>query len=328
MLKATLTTFALTAAALTPLGLPTQAATAADPCATPTITGTSGDDHLEGTSGDDVIAGLGGNDRIFGRGGDDILCGGADLDLLYGGTGNDRLYGGMDQLQQSRSGIDYLAGDQLRGGPGNDLLDGGIDTRLGGTGQDELHFSNGAAMTIDLRSGTATGEGTDTIVPTSWYVHTGRQDDVIKGSDFDDVIVPGHGDDRVFGRDGDDVISDDSDQGAKVGGDDHLEGGRGRDHIDGFDGNDVIIGGRGHDLLSENGGYYGENAEIAYSVGVDRVVGGRGNDRIVNLASSPRDASFGGPGSDLIVIPRDPNPGMRVTCEGFERFRDNGHCLR
>ena len=57
--------------------------------ATPTITGTEGDDAgvnaLIGTEGADVIFGLGGNDVIQGLGGADILSGGPGDDLLVAG---------------------------------------------------------------------------------------------------------------------------------------------------------------------------------------------------------------------------------------------------
>ena len=48
--------------------------------ATPTVTGTPGNDVLTGTPGNDVIDGLGGDDTIRGQGGNDVICGGAGSD--------------------------------------------------------------------------------------------------------------------------------------------------------------------------------------------------------------------------------------------------------
>jgi Ca2+-binding RTX toxin-like protein len=95
------------------------------PCATPTRTGTPGDDTIKGTRGHDVIDGGGGNDVITGGAGSDVLCGGDGNDTLKGGAGGDELLGD--------------AGDDIvRGGAGADALDGGEDTDdcTGGKGKD------------------------------------------------------------------------------------------------------------------------------------------------------------------------------------------------
>ncbi len=135
-----------------------------------TIVGTAGADVLRGTAGDDVIAGLGGNDVLKGLGGDDDIC---------GGPGNDRLVGGPGSF------------DRLSGGPGNDTLLGGAgsDFLLGGSGNDVLnggdsyddasfeHSPN--AVTADMTAGTATGEGSDTLIGV----------ENLTGSPHDDVLV-------------------------------------------------------------------------------------------------------------------------------------------
>jgi uncharacterized repeat protein (TIGR01451 family) len=114
-------------------------------CATPTITGTAGDDVVNGTSRADVIATSTGNDQVFAGGGKDLVCtdGGADLvrgdtggDTVIGGSGPDRLVGG--------DGGDLLKGkngrDRLKGNAGNDTLNGGRkrDRCKGGPGSDTL----------------------------------------------------------------------------------------------------------------------------------------------------------------------------------------------
>jgi len=114
-------------------------------CASPTITGTAGDDVLVGTAAGDVIVSYGGNDRIFSGGGKDLVCAGKGRDLVVGGPGGDTLIGGggADTLK-GKGGGDLLKGkngrDRLRGNAGNDVLIGGKkrDNCKGGAGRDIL----------------------------------------------------------------------------------------------------------------------------------------------------------------------------------------------
>jgi uncharacterized repeat protein (TIGR01451 family) len=114
-------------------------------CATPTISGTPGNDVLVGTGGADVIRGFSGDDQIFGGAGRDLICadlggdfvvGGGGGDTVIGGAGLDRLIGGL--------GPDLLKGkagrDKLRGQAGGDTLNGGRgrDSCKGGAGRDVL----------------------------------------------------------------------------------------------------------------------------------------------------------------------------------------------
>jgi uncharacterized repeat protein (TIGR01451 family) len=114
-------------------------------CATPTITGTAGDDVLTGTAGADVIVALAGNDRVFAAGGKDLVCAGGGADLVNGGPGGDTAIGGAGpDLLKGKGGNDLLKGkggrDRLRGNAGNDLLNGGRgrDSCKGGAGRDIL----------------------------------------------------------------------------------------------------------------------------------------------------------------------------------------------
>jgi uncharacterized repeat protein (TIGR01451 family) len=107
--------------------------------ATPTITGTEGNDTLAGTTANDVIFGLGGDDNITGLGGSDLLCAGpgndiakgqADADFVRGGGGNDvSKGGGANDKVGGGAGRDRLGGglgaDLLNGGPGKDHCNGG-----------------------------------------------------------------------------------------------------------------------------------------------------------------------------------------------------------
>ena len=123
----------------------TKAAKGKGSCATPTITGTAGDDVLTGTAGADVIVALAGNDQVFAGRGKDLVCAGAGADLVVGGSSGDTLIGGggADTLKGNDGG-DLLKGkngrDRLRGQAGNDVLKGGKkrDSCKGGAGRDTL----------------------------------------------------------------------------------------------------------------------------------------------------------------------------------------------
>lgn len=127
-----------------------------------------------------------------------------------------------------------------------------------------------------------TGDGADdinlTAAPTGVQIDTGDGDDLIIGSEFDDLLLGGPGNDSIDGAGGDDFIDGDV-------GDDLLAGGDGNDLILGFDGDDEIDGGLGNDeLLGESG--------------VDLILGGDGNDLIEGGDAS--DMLGGGPGDDLL----------------------------
>jgi Ca2+-binding RTX toxin-like protein len=163
-----------------------------------TLVGTDGADILVGTAGRDVIVGLGGNDTISGLGGDDVICGGPGNDLLIGGSGDDRLIGGL-----------------------------GVDT---------ADYSAAAARVIvDLSAGTASGEGSDTLI----YLEN------VVGSSFADVLTGNATVNVLRGGGGNDLLRG-------GGGNDRLWGGAGKDTLRGNGGNDLLRGGGGGDLL--NGG--------------------------------------------------------------------------
>jgi uncharacterized repeat protein (TIGR01451 family) len=114
-------------------------------CASPTISGTAGDDVLVGTNGPDVITAFAGNDRVFAGGGKDLVCANRGADFVSGGAKGDRIKGGSgrDRLL-GKGGNDVLKGkkgrDRLRGNFGNDFLNGGAgrDSCKGGAGRDTL----------------------------------------------------------------------------------------------------------------------------------------------------------------------------------------------
>jgi hypothetical protein len=222
-----------------------------------TISGTSGADHLIGTSGDDVICGLGGNDILEGRGGADLLLGGDGNDTLIGGPGPDRLTGGAGtdlasyaERTNGVSGNDTLIGsavaNRLTGGAGNDTLRGGgaadklipgagDDTVIGDAGRDIVSFLAGP-VTVDLATGSASGEGADTI-STAEIVQGSPQGDTIIGSDAAETLNGLGGTDRITGGRGADSL-------LGGGGGDILDG------VDGVGGNDTLDGKEGTDSCS------------------------------------------------------------------------------
>lgn len=192
---------------------PLPAIAEAPECTLPSaIIGTAGDDVLRGTSGDDVICGLGGKDQIHGGRGRDLIIGGSDKDQLSGQGGS----------------------DELRGDGGNDLLDGGAgnDVIAGGEGEDLVGYATRtAAVTVTLGVGAEDGEA-------------GEGDDIL--GDVENVAT-GSGNDVLVGSDGDNVLEGNA-------GDDVLVGAAGNDTLGGYAGSDVVVGGDGHDAFWCYGG--------------------------------------------------------------------------
>ena len=149
--------------------------------------GTRGADSLVGTAGDDVIVGRGGPDTIDGGGGNDVICGDAGRDALSGGIGDDVLDGGTVDEEDTY--------DLLWGGPDDDRL-------VIGSGAYDVYFSDpahpdaGAAVTLDLGSGGASGEGADvldlrTAFPQAQF-HVPDQS-TVTGSSGSDTVYAGAG---------------------------------------------------------------------------------------------------------------------------------------
>jgi len=139
-------------------------------------------------------------DLIAGTSADDNYDGGAFDDFLFGGGGNDTLTGNVGD-------------DTLSGGTGDDTLDGG-------GGNDTASFRSATTgVIVNTGTGTAAGEGTDSLVSIENVV----------GSSFADQLTGGTADNRLFGE----------------GGGDTLDGGSGTDTLFGGAGNDQLTGGTG-----------------------------------------------------------------------------------
>lgn len=289
-----------------------------------TIVGTDGDDVLDGTAGDDVIVALGGQDEVDAGAGDDVVCGDAGADELTGGEGDDRLFGGTNGLVPLFESEPEPQGDTLVPGPGDDLVDVGVNTVQrddGWNSPDTIDFSGSAAgVTVDLVAGTATGDGTDTVVvaqpvPTSGAVVEvlgSTHADTILGTDGPDQLVGKGGGDRIDGRGGDDLVMNDWDEYTPARGedaDDVFVGGDGDDWLDSTGGTDVLLGGPGDDGLRKEGG-------------PSTLDGGTGRDRLEVYLGPGRHALTGGPGRDEVLLAvLDTGPRTRgVLDHARERF--------
>src|SRR6266545_3034774 len=251
---------------------------------------------VDGTSGDDVIRGdggagtsgpanvpiladlLGGKDTFVGGDANDIAYGDDGKDVLEGGLGNDWLDGGYgsdyilgeadDDHIDGGDGGDVLIGgggpDRLDGGAGSDRLagGGGNDALFGGYGEDVVDYTAAPGpVNVNLATGIATGEGSDTIQLASV--------EEVDGSAFDDTITGDAGGNFLFGNGGDDTISAGDGDDAALGGagKDTLRGDAGPDALQGDAGDDTLFGGADNDRLAGGAG----NDALAGDDGVDMV---------------------------------------------------------
>jgi Ca2+-binding RTX toxin-like protein/subtilisin-like proprotein convertase family protein len=238
------------------------------------VIGSKFGDEILGDSSPNSLRGFSGDDYIDGRGGDDKVSGGGGDDTLAGGPGNDRVDG-------------YSGSDEIRGGPGNDLLRGwsgddiiypssGDDMVKGGNGIDMVNYSGSPGpITANLKTGTVTGDGADTLGGIFDVVGSAYSDD-ISGNGKPNYLQGSGGNDVIDGRGGDDTI----DGWLGV---DTLAGGPGNDEISGFDGDDTIRGGDGDDIA------FGEEGD-------DSVYGGNGADFLDGGPGA--NALYGGPNQD------------------------------
>ncbi|MDQ3592736.1 MAG: hypothetical protein M3386_07545 [Actinomycetota bacterium] len=182
------------------------------------MVGTAANDRLVGTSANDVMLGLGGNDTLLGGGGSDRLCGGTENDTLEGGSGDDILRG-------------EAGNDTLRPGSGN-------DSAHGDAGTDRLEFTGATAgVSVDLATGSASGQGSDTVATTENVTGTGFRD-ILRGDALANRLVGAGGNDDLYGRDANDTLA----------------GGSGNDVLRGQNGNDALNGGLGTDTCIQGTG--------------------------------------------------------------------------
>jgi Ca2+-binding RTX toxin-like protein len=239
-----------------------------------TINGLGGNDIICGGSGDDTYRGGPGNDTFLSGGpggGTDTVdysqaAGPVTVDLDLGTASGE----GTDSFDQVKHAIGSPFGDHmiaapvsstLEGGGGDDVLTGqggddqldgggGFDTLEGGGGDDTLdggpgfggveYGHSGAPVTVNLASGQASGDGTDSISSIS-EVYGSPQGDTLIGRDDNTTL------EFLAGRGGSDHLLGD-------GGPDRLDGGDGADQLDGGSGADTLNGQAGADTLTARDG--------------------------------------------------------------------------
>jgi len=185
-------------------------------------------------------------ERTRGTRNNDIIDWSAQADqltLIYGFEGNDTL-----------TGTDVNAQDQLFGGEGDDTI-------FGGAGGDYIIGDN------DQHARSNSGGG----------------DDELHGEAGNDRIYAGAGDDLLFGGEGSDTLQGQA-------GDDVLEGGDGNDQLYGQGGSDRFLGGGGNDTIHDfmPGVDKGLNG-IGVASDLD---GGDGIDRLVITSNSIQDLNI------------------------------------
>ena len=271
-----------------------------------------------------------GSDQLYGFAGDDYLSGGPGDDELFGGVGVDQLFGGLgtDTLNGD-AGDDYLDGgegsDVLRGGQGNDVyvVDGSdtvLETQGGLIGGIDRIMTSGDWVLSTPNVEEFEAIGTDHV-----RIAGNELNNLILGNVGDNVLSGGEGTDIIEGRAGSDDLDGGSGRDRMIGGLGHdrywVDGSRdivtedadaGIDHVyasvdhvlashledltllgsgdiagTGNDLDNVVMGNDGNNLLS--GGYGG----------VDRLIGGAGDDiyKVYAEDTVVEDSS----GTDLII---------------------------
>ena len=203
------------------------------------LVGMAGSDFVWGNEGEDILA-----DQTPYTMEVNQLIGGPGYDILYGGKATDVANFGGSPLgvtvdlatgvasgegTDQMSGIDDVVGtvtndvirgnsaaNNLNGNGGEDRIfgSGGNDTIEGNTGNDELHgeagidrasFANGSSPIVaSLVTGTATGDGSDTLDGFEGLIGAAGNDQ-LTGGPTNDSLAGGGGDDRLDGAGGTDM---------------------------------------------------------------------------------------------------------------------------
>ena len=279
------------------------------------VVGGNGDDTIVGTDGNEQFFGGPGDDSLYGAGGVNLLDGGYGTDTVtyatVGGAVSASLLNSIGTVVATGSAVaatdayaaienltgssfnDTLGGDGLAntisGGGGNDSItgSGGNDLLLGGSGNDTLDGGEGidtvsfaqasVAVTASLLTGTATGEGSDTLTGLEDIIG-GNGNDVLTGNTEVNRIAGGPGNDTLNGGGiangvtGNDIV-DFSASAAAVNANLLTQSatGEGTDSIVGFG---SIVGSPFDDVLVGNSG----DNELLGQAGNDNIDGGAGND--------------------------------------------------
>ena len=233
------------------------------------------------------------------------------VDGYYGSSGSVSLSWDVEEtLQCTIAGTS--AGETLRGTSGNDIIcagggndiilgQGGNDTIVGGSGSDTASYAESpAAVVANLSTGTASGQGEDTLLEVENLVGS-RYGDKLDGNAGVNKLSGGFGNDGVWGQTGNDQL---------VGGDgiDTIGGGVGNDSVNGNAGNDTVHFGRAAgvvvNLTSQTSS--GEGSDRV--VGVENITGSPGNDHLTGTGgvnqlggAGGNDTIYGAGGNDRLT---------------------------
>lgn len=269
------------------------------------------------------VGALASADTLYGGNGDDYLDGGADKDLMYGGSGDDTYRvnqwddsvietanGGIDTIETDinyslayKAHVENLTllgsnnltaeGNGLNnivtGNSGNNILRGleGDDVLDGAGGIDTASFSKSlAAVTVNLASGTATGEGDDTLLNIE-NIRGSSHSDYLTGDANNNELIGGDGNDTIYGNSGDDL----------------LIGGLGNDRLDGDYGVDTVSYETATqsmviELASYNGSATGAGSDTLFDI--ENVIGSKYNDTITATTSYHHNVIKAGAGHDTV----------------------------
>ena len=296
------------------------------------LIGNQGNDTLSGNAGNDTLDGGTGDDTLTGGAGDDTLTGGTGIDTADYSTSTGDLNINLTSTVGTGEGTDSLTGienviggtgndtitgntenNTLDGGAGNDTLIGvsgdntfitsaGNDTFTGGSGSEDLvdYSTFASAVNVDLGTGNASGDGTDTLSGIEHVIGTSGDDTIASNASDNDLDGGGNtpaGDTVNYASAAGPVVVDLSAGTATGDGNDELTGfeniigSANNDTFIGDNGNNDIDGGAGNDDLidySSAGGALNVNLDSGSATGqgmdtlnnIENVLGGAGNDTI------------------------------------------------
>ncbi|OSP54553.1 M10 family metallopeptidase [Pseudoruegeria sp. SK021] len=268
-------------------------------------------ENAQGGSGADVIIGNAWNNVLLGGSGNDTLSGGAGNDSLFGGAGKDRMDGGANSDEYFVDSLDVVTDTgtvgydkaQISSAAGDRISFAGwsgIERVNGNIGDDVI---NGATQTAKLLlfgndgADALTGGGADDVLI------GGTGNDTLRGGAGDDVLLGSTGADTFFGGSGNDIFYIDNT------GDRVVDGGDGTDKaiinaaagvalkVGGWVGVERVVGYLGDDRIDATG--MTQNIVLVGGLGRDRLTGGNGNDRIFSGESN--DTLLGGGGADALI---------------------------
>ena len=294
-----------------------------------TVNAGAGDDRVDAEGGPNgtgdtildpvTLNGGDGSDTLLGGAGADTLNGDAHKDSLTGHLGNDTENGGTGRdtfFQES----DDNGGDTMAGGADLDTISYALRSALepvsvtiNGAADD------GEALELDNVSETEVlvgGDGNDTLTGMAagsprYYLRGGEGDDVLTGGTNKDDLRGGDGNDDLFGLGERDLFrggegADDENGGDGVDTFFQDDESNGADDLDGAGGNDIVsyasrrvrvVVTTNESVGAGNDGQAGEGDDV---VDIEKIKGGRKNDRLVSK-ETVNTWLYGNAGDDELV---------------------------